>query len=195
MDGTLFCVVPAETIHTLRLEVGGHVSSESLNRLEAAASRAAALEQALRLLGFRARSRIELERRLRRSGHPPDAIDAALARCGELGYLDDQAFALSFARDRLNLRPCGRRLLMTELRRKGVAQDAAASAIEEAFAEADLGEAEFAQQLAHRRLRSIAGLTQPVARRRLTAYLARRGFPPAIIQQAVQSALADLPTN
>ncbi len=195
MDGTLFCVVPAGTVGELCLEVDSRATPEQLRRLEAAASRSAALEQALRLLGYRARSRVELERRLRRSGHPPGAIDAALARCGELGYLDDQAFALFFARDRLNLRPCGRRLLMTELRRKGVAEDAAASAIEEAFAEADLGEAELAHQLAQKRLRSIAGLARPVARRRLTAYLARRGFPPAIIREAVHHALADLPTD
>jgi len=188
-------VVPAGTVSGLRLEVGAQVTPEQLNQLEAAANRTAALEHALRLLDYRARSRVELERRLLRSGHTPDAVEPALARCGELGYLDDQMFALSFARDRLKLQPRGRRLLMAELRRKGVAQDVAASAIEEAFAEADLGEAEFAHQLAHKRLPSIAGLAQPVARRRLTAYLARRGFPPAIIREAVHRALADLPTD
>ncbi len=195
VDGTLFCVVPAGTVDALRLEVGARATPEQLRRLKAASNLAAALEQALRLLGFRARSRVELERRLLRSGHPPDAVDAALARCAELGYLDDQAFALSFTRDCLKLRPRGRRLLMAELRRKGVAQDVAASAIEEAFAEADLGEAEFAHELAHKRLRSVAGLAQPVARRRLTAYLARRGFPPAMIREAVHRALADPPTD
>lgn len=188
-------MVPAGTVSGFRLQVGALVTTEQLNQLEVAANRTAALEHALRLLDFRVRSRVELERRLLQSGHTPDAVEPALARCSELGYLDDQMFALSFTRDRLRLRPRGRRLLMAELRRKGVAQDVAASAIEEAFAEADLGEAEFAHQLAHKRLGSIAGLAQPVARRRLTAYLARRGFPPAIIREAVHRALADLPTD
>lgn len=193
VDGSLFCVVPGETVAELRLEVGAQVSLETLNQLEAVASSAVSLEAAFRLLAFRPRSRVELERRLRRSGHPPDAVDATLARCDDLGYLDDRAFALSFVRDRLKLRPRGRRVLMAELRQKGVAQEDAASAVEQAFDETDLSEAELAHQLAQRRARSLAGLSRPVARRRLTAYLARRGFPPAVIREAVLRELADPP--
>jgi regulatory protein len=84
-------------------------------------------------------------------------------------------------------------VLTAELRRKGVAQEDADAAIEEAFREADVGEAELAQQLARKRFNSLSGLAQPVARRRLTAYLARRGFSPAIIREAVLLAIADRP--
>ena len=100
VDGALFCVVPAGTICGIRLEVGARVTPEQLNHLEAAANRASALEAAFRLLAYRPRSRVELERRLRRSNHSHGAIQAALTRCDELGYLDDQSFALSFVRDR-----------------------------------------------------------------------------------------------
>ncbi len=171
------------------------MTPEQLNQLETAAKQASALEAAFRLLAYRPRSRIELERRLRRSSHLPEAVEAALTRCGELGYLDDHSFALSFVRDRLKLSPRGRRVLLAELRQKGVAQAEAAAAIEEAFAEMEVGETEFAHQVAEKRARSLVGLAQPVARRRLTAYLARRGFPPAIIREAVHRALADLPTD
>ncbi len=187
--------MPAGTVSGFRLEVGAQVTPEQLNQLEAAASRANALEAAFRLLAYRPRSRVELDRRLRRSSHPPAAIQAALTRCDELGYLDDESFALSFVRDRLKLSPRGRRVLLAELRQKGVAQEDAATAIEEAFAELDFGEAEFANQVAEKRARSLTGLARPVARRRLTAYLARRGFPPALIREAVLEALADLPTD
>jgi len=195
VDGALFCVVPAGTVCGFRLEVGAQVTPGQLDQLEASASRANALEAAFRLLAYRPRSRVELERRLRRSSHPPAAVEAALTRCDELGYLDDRSFALAFVRDRLKLSPRGRRVLLVELRQKGVAQEDAATAIEEAFAELDVGEAEFAHQVAKKRARSLAGLAQPVARRRLTAYLARRGFPPAAIREAVLQALADLPTD
>ncbi|TFG66976.1 MAG: RecX family transcriptional regulator [Gemmatimonadales bacterium] len=193
VDGVLFCVVPGETVARLDLEVGARVSPQTLRELEATASQAGALEAAFRLLAYRARSRIELERRLRRSGYPAPAVDAAVVRCMELGYLDDRSFALAYVRDRLKLRPRGRRVLAAELCRKGVEQEDAAAAIEMAFAEADLGEAELAHQLAQKRVHSLAGLAQPVARRRLTAYLARRGFPPAIIREAVLQAIADSP--
>jgi regulatory protein len=76
-----------------------------------------------------------------------------------------------------------------------VAQAEAVAAIEEAFAEIEVGETEFAHQVAEKRARSLVGLARPVARRRLTSYLARRGFPPAAIREAVLQALADLPTD
>lgn len=186
-------MVPGDTVARLRLEVGERISPETLCELEATASRAGALEAAFRLLAYRARGRVELERRLQRSGYPPPAIDAAVARCVELGYLDDRSFALAYVRDRLKLKPRGRRVLTAELRRKGVAQEDAEAAIEKAFREAEFGEAELAQQLAQKRFNSLSDLAQPVARRRLTAYLARRGFSPAIIREAVLLAIADRP--
>ncbi len=195
VDGEQFCVVSGDTVARLGLEVGEPVSAEILLELETTANKAAALEAAFRLLSYRARGRVELERRLRRSGHLPPAVDAAVARCTELGYLDDRMFARSYVRDRLKLRPRGRRVLTTELRQKGIAQEDAIAAIEEAFAEADIEEADLAKQVAQKRVRSLAGLAQPVARRRLAAYLARRGFPPAIIREAVLQAIADLPAD
>ncbi|MFQ5528771.1 MAG: regulatory protein RecX [Gemmatimonadota bacterium] len=195
MDGILYKVVPAETVAELRLEVGAPATSEVLDFLETAASDVEALEAALRLLSFRARSRVELQRRLRRSGHALPAIDVAVARCDELGYLDDHAFALAYVRDRLKFRPRGRRVLAAELRVRGVDRTTAVSAIDEAFTEADVSEAELADRLARTRARSLVGLESAVARRRLAAYLARRGFSSATIREAVGQALKDAPTD
>ena len=187
--------MPAETVAELRLTVGQQATSSLLVRLHGAAERAQALEAALRLLGYRARSRVELVRRLRRSGHAPGAIESAMHRCDELGYLDDQAFARSHVRDRLKFRPRGRRILLAELRTRGVSEEDARNAIEEVFVEADVDEAELARTVALKRLRTLAGIPTPVARRRLTAYLARRGFPSATIRQTVMRTLSDQPTD
>ncbi len=175
----------------LRLEVGAPATPDALEALEAAANQAEALEAALRLLNYRARSRAELQRRLRRSGHAPPAIEAAVARCDELGYLDDEAFAIAYVRDRLKFRPRGRRVLVAELREKGISQTTAVAAIDEVFGQAEVSEGELADQVARKRVQSLASLEPEVARRRLTAFLARRGFSSATIRDAVARALTE----
>lgn len=147
------------------------------------------MDKALELLSFRARSESELEQRLRREDHAPAAIAATLLRCRELGYLDDRAFALSHVRDRLRLNPRGRRALRSELYRKGVDRDVAEEAIEEAFAESGRSERELARELAEKRVGSLDRLELAAARRRLSAYLARRGFPGTIVRDVVRETL------
>lgn len=149
------------------------------------------MDKALELLSFRARSESELKGRLRRAGHTPDATAAVLRRCRELGYLDDRSFALALVRDRLRLKPKGRRALRSELYRKGVDRDLAETAIDEGFAEAGVDEAGLARRLAGKRMKALRRFEREVARRRLTSYLARRGFPPSVVHAAVADALPD----
>lgn len=147
------------------------------------------MDKALELLSFRARSESELERRLLRGGHAPSSAAAALRRCRELGYLDDRAFALAHVRDRLRLRPKGRRALRSELFRKGVDGDLAEAAIDEAFAESGLDESDLARRIAAKRVKALTDIETEVARRRLGGYLARRGFPPPVVRTVVAEAL------
>jgi len=147
------------------------------------------MDKALDLLSFRARSESELERRLLRAGHSPSAAASALRRCRELGYLDDRAFALAHVRDRLRLRPKGRRALRSELFRKGVDGELAEAAIDDAFAESGLDEADLARRLASKRIKKLGNLETDVARRRLGGHLLRRGFPPPVVWRVVAEAL------
>jgi regulatory protein len=195
VDGELFCIVPEETVSDFQLRVGQTVTPRLLEQLQSGSARSEALEAALRLLGHRARSRVELVRQLRRSGHAPGAVEAAMIRCDELGYLDDAAFAQAHVRDRLKFRPRGRRVLLAELRTKGVGEEVARGAIEEVFSDAGVDEAGLADAIALKRLRSLEGLPASVARRRLTAYLARRGFPSATIRQTVMRTVIDQPAD
>lgn len=149
------------------------------------------MDKALELLSFRARSESELERRLRRAGHPSSAVSAALERCRELGYLNDRDFALAHVRDRLRLRPKGRRALRSELYRKGIDRELAEEAIDAGFAEFGIDERDVARRLARERARALRRLDEGVARRRLTGYLARRGFPPPVVREAVEATLPE----
>ncbi len=99
LDGTFALGLSERVVAEAGLWVGRELSPEEVEALEALERRARALEDGLRLLAHRPRSRAELEARLRRKGHPAEAIDHALRRLTELGYVEDGAFARAWVED------------------------------------------------------------------------------------------------
>lgn len=159
----------------------------------------AAREAALRLLAHRPRSEEELRRRLDRKGFADDAIDACIEELRGRGLVDDAAFAGSWVRDRVRLRPRGPSRLVGELLRKGVSRRIAEAAVERVFAEEEVTEAELAREAAlawlrkqgpgaRRRLASGEYDERERARRRLYGYLARRGFRGVAVGEAMDAA-------
>ena len=158
------------------------------SRLVEAGTRWAIRQAALRLLSHRARTRRELERRLRRKDFPGRLVRPVLDDFEERGWIDDAAFARSWIQDRLRLRPRGRRALLSELRTKGVDAAVAEAALDEAFRDPDVSDRDIALELAEGWLRKQpaalgAALLRggfeedaEAARRRFMGYLARRGI-------------------
>jgi regulatory protein len=145
----------------------------------------------LRLLTDRARTRQELAQALRRKGVPADVAEAVLERFGDVGLIDDTAFAGQWVRSRHEVRGLGRRALAVELRRKGVSEDVAGEALAEVDADA---ESRRARALVDRRLRSLPTETEKQragAARRLVGMLARKGYAAGTAYRVVREALAD----
>jgi regulatory protein len=78
------------------------------------------LEAGARFLEARHRSVAEVRRKLTRLGYRADLVAGAVERLGELGYLDDDAFARSWVESRDRARPRGEHALRRELGQKGV---------------------------------------------------------------------------
>ena len=182
------------------LAAGDELSDDGLQELMAEDERYQARQAAMNLLAHRARSRAELRRRLWRKEYPDPVIEATLEWLEERDYIDDRAFAESFVRDRLRLRPRGRVGLMQELRKKGVDGDVAEAAIAAVMEAEDVAEPELANEAAAawaRKNRSTleeAGDDRDAwwtARRRLYGHLARRGFAPDAIRAAIDATLPD----
>lgn len=176
LDGVSLCRLRDEDVHGLRLTVGVQLGPEELEAVRAAAGRAEAMSVGLRYLSVRPRSRREVERRLGRDRIDGAAIQHALERLEALGYLDDAQFAASFARDRIRLRPCGSRRMLSDLLARGVSPEDADRGIREAMAEEDVTEEALLRRVATARARRLTGADPAKARRRLFGYLARRGF-------------------
>jgi regulatory protein len=148
---------------------------------------AAAREIALRRLSVRARSRKELAQDLKRRDVSAEAAAEVLDGFAEVGLINDAAFAEEWVESRG--RRSGAARLQQELRLKGVAAEQIAKAIGGRDGE-DLANA---RELAQRKATSMKGLDSVVRQRRLTAYLARRGFSNAVIRRVLGEVLDALP--
>src|SRR4051812_13897598 len=92
-----------------------------------------AYSRALRFLAYRPHSEAEVKERLARAGFSPEDIEAARAKLRSLRLLDDEAFARSFARDRIENRGHGPLRVERELRLKGVAKPLIGAVLEDSF--------------------------------------------------------------
>lgn len=138
-----------------------------------------AWEAAVAFLAMRARSSEEIRRRLRQQRFSPAEIEAAITRLAAAGYLNDAAFAQQWARARQERQGLGPTRLARELKAKGVGDAEVADALASLREERDVREV--AAEAAARRLKGLRGLPPEVARRRLAAYLERRGFSAEVI--------------
>lgn len=152
------------------LKVGDELSAEKIASLQEADAREQALQYALRLLTYRPRSQAEVRQRLEQRGWSEKIIEETLERLHQDGLLNDAAFAHSWVENRHTFRPRGRRLLIQELRQKGLDEQTIQDAL------SGMNEEEAAYTAARERAQHLKGLEPRLFYRRLTAYLVRRGF-------------------
>ncbi|MFB0835120.1 regulatory protein RecX [Arthrobacter halodurans] len=140
----------------------------------------------LRQLTGAAKSRKQLEDKLRAREIPEPAARSVLDRFEELQLVDDAAFAQAWVRSRSQSKGLARGALRRELRDKGIDPELADAALEQLGAD---DEAHAARLLAERRLRSVApGTDRDRAVRRVVGMLARKGYPPGLAFRAASEA-------
>ena len=190
IDGEAFGAVDIEALAALGLREGSELDELLLARLREAAEDRALHDRALRLLTVRARSTVELRRKLLGPGIDAARVDALLERLSRVGLLDDAAYARQVARSKALGTGASRRRVRQELARRGVPRQVTTDAIEEVFEDEGVDEREQAVAAARKRARVLASLPAEVRKRRLYAFLARRGYDPDTIRRAL-AAVAD----
>ena len=141
-------------------------------------------DRSLRLLGRKGLSRRELERQLEQAGYESGDVADELDRLESVGLVDDFALAQQLVVTLQERKGLGRGAIGAELARRVVAPAAIAYALDLVD---DGEELDRARDLASKRMRSLQGLDQVTANRRLSAYLMRRGFSGSAVRAAVDS--------
>jgi regulatory protein len=174
VDGVRFGAVPEMLAQAAGLAIGRPVDAELQERLAAAADAEAAFRTLLRALERRSFARADLGRRLIRKGHPGPAVEAALERASALGLLDDASFARDYVQTRA-ARGRGPARLTRDLMAMGVERGHIDRALAAEWPEGS-DRTGVPSALAAKRAAQLGDLPRPVKRRRVLAYLARRGF-------------------
>jgi regulatory protein len=186
VGGKLCATLSLESARALNLQVGTPVDEQLSAAIAREAQALGAMERALNMIAFRARSVRELRRGLLRKGESQEAVERAIERLVASGLLDDAEYARQLVRSKLVSRGFSRRRLQDELFRRGVEREVASEAIEEVMADESVDEAAMVEQLARKKLRTLAGLDAATRRRRLYAFLARRGYAPDDVRAVME---------
>jgi regulatory protein len=189
VDGRHFCTVHEAALGSATLAIGADWTGERAGLAGRAADEEAAWRAVLKALERRSYAVTELRRRLLMRGHPPAASDYALQRAEAAGLLDDLVYARQFVASRA-ARGRGPSRLRRDLLALGVAKVHIEAALAEQWPEPEEA-LTLAAQLARRRARQLAGLPREVRRRRLLAYLARRGFAGSPVSELVTRVLRE----
>ena len=189
VDGRPAHTVSLDIIDQLKLCVGGAVDAAGEAALEGAAAALQTYDRALNLLAFQARSARDLRRKLVQKGEPAEHVERAIERLTAQGLLDDAQFARQLARSKVASQGASRRRLQQEMFKRGVAREVADEAIAEVYEDEQVDEGVLVEEVARKKLRSLAKLDPEARRRRLYAFLARRGYEGEAIRRAMRAVL------
>jgi regulatory protein len=160
------------------LSVGQQLSEEKIKELKAKDSVEVAMQKALNFLSYRPRSENEVRQNLKiKHGIDEGIIDQIITRLERGGLVDDSSFAELWVENRSEFRPRGSRALRMELRQKGIDEQTIAHTL------ADLDEEQLALKAARKQARKYKQLDWLEFRKKLTGFLARRGFNYGVIAE------------
>lgn len=161
------------------LKTGQRLEDGKIAQLQADETREQAYQQAMLYLSYRARSEAEIRQNLRKHEIPEAIIEETLERLRQGRLANDDEFARAWVENRSTFRPRSRRALALELRQKGLSDDATQSAL------AGIDEEALAYEAACKRVARLDGLDWTQFRKKLSEFLARRGFPYTVIAPTV----------
>lgn len=151
---------------------------------------------ALRFISFRARSRKEildfLTKKLnQRHTVAPLVLDAVMERLTELGYINDNEFALWWVGTRTGRKPKGARSIRMELIQKGVDSGIVDHAIG-LLLQGDKSENTLAHGIAVKKAEALGKYPKIIQKQKLAAFLLRRGFSSDAVWSVVDDVMGNV---
>lgn len=147
-------------------------------------------DRALDLLSQRPYTARDLRRKLIQKDIPAAEADAVIARLEQAGLIDDAKYALAYARSKLLGAGASQRRIRQDLARKGVAAAIATEAVEQVVVDEEVDTRAVIERVARKKVASMGDLEPLVLRRRLFAFLARRGYDPDEIIEVTREIFA-----
>ena len=189
VDGRPFGTVGAADVAACGLAADREIDEAVAETLAKRAEVFSARAVALRMLATRPLPSAEMMRRLVRRGHAKPAAEQAVEALKDMGLLNDSEFANHYVRTKAKRQKFGPRRLLGDLKRLGVNERVAQQAVSDVLESDGVNAGEVLREAAEKKARSLSGLDPAVAKRRLRAYLLRRGFGGGEVVEVVRSVL------
>jgi len=178
LDGTFAFSLGREVVEEQGLHLGQVLTDSQIEELVGTDLFGKCYNAALRLLSYRPRSDAEIRARLsRRFGK--EIIDRVLLQLKARQMVDDAAFAQFWRENRESFSPRSKRLLKLELRQKGIDPEVVDEVLE------GFDDDESAYRAAKRKGRTVER-DYETFRRKLGAFLGRRGFSYGVINRTIE---------
>jgi regulatory protein len=154
-------------------------------------SREKVMGAALRILATRACSEGQLrEKLIVKRGADPALVEDCIKRLKELGYVNDDLFAHSYATYRVKSKPLGRARLARELAVKKVSRNRIDEALDLVFGE--VPEESLIDRAIGRRIRTHGKPADRAAAKRMFDHLSRLGFGYDLISRKLRALKAEI---
>jgi regulatory protein len=167
------------TIVAVRLKIGQTLTEAEAAHLRTLDEGEEAYNKTIRYLGYRPRSRAEIERYLKDKKVSEEMRAVVLDRLARGELVNDEEFARFWVENREQFAPRGKRALRAELRQKGLSDQDVQTAV------ANVDEERSAYEAAQKRAARMASLGREVFVRRLSGFLQRRGFGYEVVKTVV----------
>ncbi len=166
------------------LRKGDRADKLLLEKLRTADELIRAYQVALRFLSYRPRSESEIRTRLEREKLLPETIEEIIIKLRDEGQLDDRRFAEMYAESKMFKKPIGAHRLRRELHQKGLSDTIIQHVVQTLCNEES--ELKNARYLAEKKLATDRTKDPLKRKRRLSDYLARRGFGWDVIRVIIE---------
>ncbi len=162
------------------------MTEAALNQLPDADPAVIARAIVLRKLAASAKTRAELAKTLTQRNVPTEIANQVLDRFTEVGLIDDELYAATFARSRHEYRGLSARAISYQLAHKGIAKPEIETAVADISTEVELATA---IKFAEKKLRSLRNLDERKKLDRIVSFLARKGYGSTICYRAGKAVL------
>ncbi|MFC1569219.1 regulatory protein RecX [bacterium] len=173
-----------EVVLKHHLHPGDEISEEMIQNILMEEEITRAKKKALSLLSYRARSIEEIRERLSQKGYDENIIDTIIEDFLRVGLLNDDSFASAYVQTRMIQKPMSKRMLIQELKQKGVEALLAVRAVQEGYGEKS--EFEVARALIESKLIRYRHDNLMKIRKKISDFLTRRGFDWEIVSEVIK---------
>ena len=138
LDNTFYCGLELETVMKNRLKKGMEIDEERLDEIQRESESARALDKALSFISRSKKTKKQVETYLAGKGYTEKTIESVVEKMKGYNFIDDGEYAEEYAAAYSKNK--GKRLIASELKRKGVSDADMRAALENVVGESEAAE-------------------------------------------------------